>query len=169
MRLIQTNLSLRDLCAHRSWQSASPNAARKHTATAKRNGFPRRFAQRDGGIPRFINLPPSPFRGNDRGNLYIAFSFTYWQSLKSGDPSVSFADSVSLRLGHGAALTCHRHVIHSRAAASLPRRGAEGAGASICGAVRDVGLAGRHRGRPLRDWLGRTAACLNRRGGRSFL
>ncbi len=26
----------------------------------------------------------------------------------------------SLRLGHGAALTCHRHVIHSRAAASLP-------------------------------------------------
>ena len=25
----------------------------------------------------------------------------------------------SLRLGHGAALTCHRHVIHSRAAASL--------------------------------------------------
>ena len=26
----------------------------------------------------------------------------------------------SLRLGHGAALTCPRHVIHSRAAASLP-------------------------------------------------
>ena len=33
---------------------------------AKENGFPRRFAQRDGGIPRFIDLPPSPFRGNDR-------------------------------------------------------------------------------------------------------
>ena len=32
----------------------------------KENGFPRRFAQRDGGIPRFIDLPPSPFRGNDR-------------------------------------------------------------------------------------------------------
>ena len=126
MRLIQTNLSLRDRCAHWSWQSASPNAARKHTATAKRNGFPRRFAQRDGGIPRFINLPPSPFRGNDRGNLYIAFSFTYWQSLKSGDPSVSFADSVSLRLGHSAALTCYQHVIHYRAAASLPKRGVKG-------------------------------------------
>ena len=27
---------------------------------------------------------------------------------------------ISLRLGHGAALTCHRHVIHSRAAASPP-------------------------------------------------
>ena len=63
MRLIQTNLSLRDRCAHRSWQSASPNAARKHAATAKRNGFPRRFAQRDGGIPRFINLPPVPLGG----------------------------------------------------------------------------------------------------------
>ena len=63
MRLIQTNLSLRGRCAHRSWQSASPNAARKHTATAKRNGFPRRFAQRDGGIPRFINLPPVPLGG----------------------------------------------------------------------------------------------------------
>ena len=33
--------------------------------------------------------------------------------------------SVSLRLGHGAALTCHRHVIHYRAAASLPKRGAK--------------------------------------------
>ena len=33
--------------------------------------------------------------------------------------------SVSLRLGHGAALTCHRHVIHYRAAAALPRRGAK--------------------------------------------
>ena len=26
----------------------------------------------------------------------------------------------SLRLGHGAALTCHRHVIHYRSAALLP-------------------------------------------------
>ena len=33
------------------------------------------------------------------------------------------ATAVSLRLGHAAALTCHRHVIHSRGAASLPRRG----------------------------------------------
>jgi hypothetical protein len=27
----------------------------------------------------------------------------------------------SLRLGHGAALICHRHIIHSCAAASLPQ------------------------------------------------
>ena len=30
------------------------------------------------------------------------------------------ADSLSLRLGHGAALICHRHIIHYRAATSLP-------------------------------------------------
>ena len=30
---------------------------------------------------------------------------------------------LSLRLGHGAALTCHRHVIHYRTAATLPSRG----------------------------------------------
>ena len=36
------------------------------------------------------------------------------------------AASVSLRLGHGAALTCHRHVIHYRVAASLPGRGDKG-------------------------------------------
>ena len=38
----------------------------------------------------------------------------------------SLRDSVSLRIGHGAALTCPRHVIHYRAAASLPKRGAKG-------------------------------------------
>ena len=43
----------------------------------------------------------------------------------------SLRDSVSLRLGHGAALTCHRHVIHYRAAASLPSRGAEGCGKAL--------------------------------------
>ena len=55
--------------------------------------MPRRFAPRDGGIPRFIDLPPSPFRGNDRGFLYIAFSFPYCHSLNPGDPSVGYADS----------------------------------------------------------------------------
>ena len=30
---------------------------------------------RDGGIPRFIDLPPSPFRENDSGFLYPAFLF----------------------------------------------------------------------------------------------
>ena len=58
-------------------------------------------------------------RGASR-SLYFALSFPYRHSLRPGDPSVSSADSVSLRLGHGAALTCPRHVIHYRAAASLP-------------------------------------------------
>ena len=75
-------------------------------------------------------------------------SFPHRQFLSHGDPSVSLSldsspkrgakgvdenpsvdltvDSVSLRLGHGAALTCHRHVIHYRAAASLPKRDAKG-------------------------------------------
>ena len=55
----------------------------------KENGFPRRASpSRDGGIPRFIDLPPSPFRGNDKGFLYIELSFPYWQFIKTGDPSV---------------------------------------------------------------------------------
>ena len=37
------------------------------------------------------------------------------------NPSVSLAaDSLSLRLGHGAALICHWHIIYYRAATSLP-------------------------------------------------
>ena len=51
-------------------------AAEKHTAVIKRDGFPRRYAPR-----------------NDRGVLYIAFSFLQWHFLHTGDPSVSFADS----------------------------------------------------------------------------
>ena len=37
--------------------------------------------------------------------------------IASGDATVS------LRLGHAAALTCPRHVIHSRGVASLPQEG----------------------------------------------
>ncbi len=42
-----------------------------------------------------------------------------------------------------------------------------GCGDSSCGARR--GATGRHRGRPLRGWLGRAATCLNRRGIRCLL
>ena len=34
--------------------------------------------------------------------------------------------AVSLRLGHATALTCHRHVIHSRGDTALPSRGSQG-------------------------------------------
>ena len=46
-------------------------------------------------------MPPSPVRGKDRGGLYVAVSFTYWQFLYSGDPSVSFADSSPKRGAKG--------------------------------------------------------------------
>ena len=54
---------------HWSWESVSFIDRSLFPCSMKENGFPRRFAQRDGGIPRFIDLPPSPFRGNDRGIL----------------------------------------------------------------------------------------------------
>ena len=50
--------------------------------------------------------------------------------LLDGGFIVFEAGLFSLRLGHGAALTCPRHVIHYGAAASLPKRGAKGCGAS---------------------------------------
>ena len=75
---------------------------------------------------------PPPFTHGRQGLfLYYALSFVPYSCHNSGDPSVSLAaDSVSLRLGHGAALTCYQHVIHYRAAASLPKRGAK-----VCPAV----------------------------------
>ena len=54
-----------DRC-HWSWESVSFPDSSMFLCGIKENGLPRRFAQRDGGIPRFIDLPPSPFRGNDR-------------------------------------------------------------------------------------------------------
>ena len=56
--------------------------------------------------------------------LGAVFSGLLWATLRR-PLSRPQAASVSLRLGHGAALTCHRHVIHYRAAAALPRRGAK--------------------------------------------
>ena len=47
--------------------------------------------------------------------------FSSLDFVKRKNLSVSFADSVSLRLGHGTGLTCHRHVIQHCAAASLPK------------------------------------------------
>ena len=43
-------------------------------------------------------------------------------SLKNPTPSVGYAAGFSLRLGHAAALTVHRTVIHYRADTSLPQR-----------------------------------------------
>ena len=53
-------------------------------------------------------------------------------------PQSANADSVSLRLGHGAALTCPRHVIHYRAAASLPKRGAKRVRRNYCASAKSL-------------------------------
>ena len=78
---------------------------------------------RDGGIPRFIDLPPSPFRGNDRGFLYIARSFFTGNFCAPATPQ-----SASL---------------------TAPLRGAP-RGCGGFRAVQYARFAGRHRGRPLR-------------------
>ena len=44
--------------------------------------------------------------------------------------------AVSLRLGHATALTCHRHVIHSRGYTTLPSSGSHGRGAPSRRALR---------------------------------
>jgi len=97
-------LSFRDQFANWSWESVSFPDSSMFQSSIKENGLPRRFAPR-----------------NDSGGFYVALSFTLCSSLGSGDP-LELRASVSLRLGHGAALTCHRHVIHYRAAASLPQK-----------------------------------------------
>ena len=62
----------------------------------------------------------------------------------------------SLRLGHGAALTCHRHVIHYRAAASLPKRGAEGVRGCLCAHLKPLSRSAAHsRGSPQRAHWGK--------------
>ena len=58
---------------------------------------------------------------NDRLFLLCSFFSTLLQSLLWRPLSpVCALGTVSLRLSHGAALTCHRHVIHYRAAAAPP-------------------------------------------------
>ena len=48
---------------------------------------------------------------------FLGYGGTTPSVIASGDATVS------LRLGHAAALTCPRHVIHSRGVASLPQEG----------------------------------------------
>ena len=66
--------------------------------------------------PRWVGVLTKPCKRlrDDRRDEMIALIFAV-------NPSVSLAaDSLSLRLGHGAALICHWHIIHYRAATSLP-------------------------------------------------
>ena len=53
-----------------TWQSVSPLCHYMNLALSKKRRIPTTSDvghwSRDGGIPRFIDLPPSPFRENDR-------------------------------------------------------------------------------------------------------
>ena len=93
-----------------------------------------------GGVRRFGVRCGTGGEGRHRGRpvyiIYTAltalFLFSPAPDPTLATPQSADADSVSLRLGHGAALTCPRHVIHYRAAASLPKRGAEGVRGCLC-------------------------------------
>ena len=111
------------------------------TRTHKRNAP---AASRTGFAPCKINAPP--LGDHNLGLIFLLPTFLHrkvgprrvgaltkpCKRLRDADrredaiainvnPSVSLAaDSLSLRLGHGAALICHRHIIHYRAATSLP-------------------------------------------------
>ena len=69
--------------------------------------------ERHGGEPYRLCLCKR-LRAADRRDETIAI-------VCASNPSVAAAPChFSLRLGHGAALICHRHIIHYRAATSLP-------------------------------------------------
>ena len=74
------------------------------------------FVRTKGTPPRraVLTMPLQKAPPRRRRDEMIALMFAV-------NPSVSLAaDSLSLRLGHGAALICHWHIIHYRAATSLP-------------------------------------------------
>ena len=74
------------------------------------------FAGAKGRPPRraVLTMPLQKAPRRRRRDEMIALIFAV-------NPSVSLAaDSLSLRLGHGATLICHWHIIHYRAATSLP-------------------------------------------------
>ena len=63
-------------------------------------------------------------RSRDGGSLTLMkFSLPQSASLTAPpeeEPIITFADSVSLRLGHATAMTAHRTVVHYRVDTSLP-------------------------------------------------
>ena len=88
------------------WESVLLNAVLKHTAVQKRNGLPRPVTSVTGlARTEVVFILPCLLPNGNMSSL--------------ATPSALRA-TVSLRLGHGAALTCPRHVIHYRAAVALP-------------------------------------------------
>ena len=71
-----------------------------------------------------IATPISSARNDTQRNLLRFLITKIIPNSRNDTSSVSLRSTpVSLRLGHGTALTVHRTVIHSRVAVSLPSRG----------------------------------------------
>ena len=135
---MRRRLPLERICAQYGFGFFAPEKSKFVSSTASdRKGFVKGesvpldpllppFGGAKGG-PRRVGVLTKPckrLRDADRRDEMITLIFAV-------NPSVSLAaDSLSLRLGHGAALICHRHIIHYRAATSLPlTQGSLGGGA----------------------------------------
>ena len=120
-------LPLERICAQYGFGFFSPEKSKFVASTAKRQeGLSR--GKPGSPLPCFASFCRSKRKAPAASGANYAFakgSVTPTGEIKilpfAGNPSVSLAaDSLSLRLGHGAALICHRHIIHYRAATSLP-------------------------------------------------
>ena len=120
-------LPLERICAQYGYGFFSPEKSISVASTAKRQeGLSR--GKPGPPLPCFASFCRSKRKAPAASGANYAFAkgpATPTGEIKllpfAGNPSVSLAaDSLSLRLGHGAALICHRHIIHYRAATSLP-------------------------------------------------
>ena len=120
-------LPLERICAQYGFGFFSPEKSKFVASTAKRQGGLSR-GKPGPPLPCFASFCRSKRKAPAASGANYAFvkgPATPTGEIKllpfAGNPSVSLAaDSLSLRLGHGAALICHRHIIHYRAATSLP-------------------------------------------------
>ncbi len=120
-------LPLERICAQCGFRFFSPEKSKFVASTAKRQEELSR-GKPGPPLPCFASFCRSKRKAPAASGANYAFvkgSVTPTGEIKllpfADNPSVSLAaDSLSLRLGHGAALICHRHIIHYRAATSLP-------------------------------------------------
>ena len=124
---IRPRLPLERICAQYGFGFFSPEKSKFVASTAKRQRGLQR-GKPGSPLPCFASFCRSKRKAPAASGANYAFvkgSAPPTGEIKllpfAGNPSVSLAaDSLSLRLGHGAALICHWHIIHYRAATSLP-------------------------------------------------
>jgi hypothetical protein len=124
---MRLRLPLERICAQYGFRFFFPEKSKFVASTAKRQRGLQR-GKPGSPLPCFASFCRSKRKAPAASGANYAFAkgcVTPTGEIKllpfAGNPSVSLAaDSLSLRLGHGAALICHRHIIHYRAATSLP-------------------------------------------------